>query len=124
VAREETELSSQARDNECSKEIYTLQENQYASCTPQLILTADTKYGSPKPTPPSLIACTHRIVMNGAPIKDPSVLVSMTMLKSWVSECANAISDIVKTGRAEPKAYMMSATFVSPAGAEGEEAYQ
>jgi hypothetical protein len=109
VAREETDLSSQARNKVCSKEIYTLQANQYASCTLHLILTADTKYGSPKPTPPSLMASTHRTVMSGAPTKDPSVLVSMTMLKSWVSECANAIrgdftSDMVKTGRAEPKA--------------------
>lgn len=72
-------------------------------------LTADTKYGSPSPIPPSLIACIHKMVISGAPIKDPSVFARMTMLKSWMSDSASAMrgdltSDIVKTGRAEPRA--------------------
>lgn len=72
-------------------------------------LTADIKYGSPSPTPPSLIACIHKTVISGAPTKDPSVFARITILKSWMSESAIAIrgdltSDIVKMGRAEPRA--------------------
>jgi hypothetical protein len=56
-----------------------------------------------------LIAFTHKTVISGAPTKDPSVLVNMTMLKSWVSALESAMSgdftkDIVKTGKAEPSA--------------------
>jgi hypothetical protein len=69
-------------------------------------------------TPPNLIACTHNTVIRGAPTKHPSVLASITMPKSLMSECSRAMrddltSDIVKTGSDDPKAYMTSAAGIS-----------
>jgi hypothetical protein len=71
--------------------------------------TEDMRYGNPSPMPPHSIALTHKTVINGAPTKDPSVLVNMTILKSWASEPPMAINDdlindMVNTGRADPSA--------------------
>ena len=72
-------------------------------------LTEETKYGNPNPAPPHSIALTHKTVISGAPTKDPSVLVNMTILKSCASDPSSATSgdltnDMVNTGSAEPSA--------------------
>jgi hypothetical protein len=87
----------------------------------------DIKNGRPSAMPPPSMPRTHKAAMSGAPNSEPSILSSMTALKSVTScvgdDAARAgvddedaagkgvmegafRSDRVKTGRAEPSAYI------------------
>ena len=112
------QLSAQSRENgECTY-IQPLEAVSMLPNKDECSLTQDTTYGNPNPAPPHSIALTQSTVINGAPTKDPSVLVNITILKSCASECSSATSDdltndMVNTGRAEPRAYIMSARHIS-----------
>jgi len=111
-------LSAQTRENSECTNVQPLEAVSMLPSKDGCSPTQDTTYGNPNPAPPHSIALTHSTVINGAPTKDPSVLVNMTILKSCASECSNATSDdftndMVNTGRAEPRAYTMSARHVS-----------